>query len=94
VLVQDLGGYFYMSHDGSDDPIDYTIACVISDLIDGKSSDEVADELGWDIEDVMKIHPDNISDGTLAFIAEENYWQNEDFEDLEAKLQKYRSERK
>jgi len=54
----------------------------------------MADELGWDIEDVMKIHPDNISDGTLGLIAAENYWENEHIEDLEAELQKYRSERK
>ena len=70
------------------------VANVISDLVDGRSSEEMADELGWDIEDVMKIHPDNISDGTLALIAAENYWENEHIEDLEAELQKYQSERK
>jgi hypothetical protein len=70
------------------------VANAIIDLIDGRSSEEMADELGWDLEDVMKIHPDNISDRTLELIAEENYWENEHIEDLGAKLQRYRSERK
>jgi hypothetical protein len=78
-----------MSLDGSDDPVDYTISNAIIELIDGRPPEEIADENGWDLEDVMKIHPDNLSDRILELLADEHYWPNEHIEDLKTKLKEY-----
>jgi hypothetical protein len=82
-----------MSHDGSEDPVDYTISNSIYELLDGKEVNVVADDLGWDIEDVMNIHPDNISDRHLTEIAEENYWSRRHLVDLKIALSKYQAKK-
>lgn len=83
-----------MSHDGSEDPIDYTIYNAIYDLIKGVSAEKIANDLGWDLEKVLEIHPEKITDKKLALLADENYWPDDDNWALDVAIKKYRSKQK
>ena len=78
-----------MTHDGSEDPIDFTISNAIYDLIGGKSSAEVADELGWEIKEIMGVHPKNLSRQRLIEIADEQYWPAPHIEELLDEIERY-----
>lgn len=79
-----------MSHDGSEDPVDYTISNAIYDLIEGKAANFVAEELGWGIEDLDDIHPTTIDDQKLATLADEHYWPYEHLRELKLAIKNYR----
>ena len=83
-----------MSHDGSEDPVDYSISNAIYELLNGIPPEEVADTLGWDLQDLTAILPGNISDSKLATLADEHYWPPEHVEELKAAIQKLESNRK
>ena len=78
-----------MTHDGSEDPIDFTISNAIYDLIEGKPAVEVAEEIGWDIEDIASIHPKNIARQRLIEIADEQYWPKAHVKELLDEIDKY-----
>ena len=79
-----------MSHDGSEDPIDYTVSNAIYDMIEGKPCEELSDDLGWDLADVVAIHPSNISKDELWNLADEEHWPDSHFDDLWAAIEKFR----
>jgi len=70
-----------MSHDGTEDPVDYSISNAIYELLNGIPPDEVADTLGWDMPD-------------LATIADENYWPSDHVEELKTEIRKFVSSSK
>ena len=80
-----------MSHDGSEDPIDFSVSNAIYELVEGRSAQEIADDFGWDLDDVMEIHPKNIEERKLTVLADENYWPYEHVSELRLAIKKYRS---
>ena len=79
-----------MSHDGSEDPIDYTILNAIYDLIEGKAANLVAEDLGLGIEDLDDIHPATIDDQKLEALADEHYWACVHLRELRLAIKNYR----
>lgn len=79
-----------MTHDGSKDPIDFTISNAIYDLIGGKPEGEVADDLGWELGEIMNIHPMTISSDKLIKIADEQYWPRPHLHELLQSIKNYR----
>lgn len=82
-----------MTHGGSGNPTDLTVYNAIHALIEGKSATEVANETGWDLEDVMSVHPESISRTRLIEIADEQHWPQSYAEELIKEIQLYLIER-
>jgi len=83
-----------MSHDGTEDPVDYSISNAIYELLNGIPPDEVADTLGWDMPDLATILPGNISNTKLDSLADENYWPSDHVEELKTEIRKFVSSSK
>lgn len=80
-----------MTHDGSKDPIDFTISNAIYDLMRGKPEGEVADDLGWELEEIMNIHPMTISSEKLIEIANEQHWPKPHLHELLQSIENHRA---
>ncbi len=69
----------------------YTVSNAIYELVEGKSAQDIADELGWDLDDVMEIHPKTIEERKLTVLADKHYWPYEHVGELRLAIKKYRS---